>query len=1042
MSSLPKILIDYIKEGNVVLFLGAGASIEAEHPQKKQIPNGKELAKMLVDKFLGSEYRDIPLLRAAELAIAQSDLFTFQDYVASIFCEFGPGDHHRLVPRFFWKAIFTTNYDLVIERAYEQAVAAKKNLQTVIPFLKNSDRLEDKLRKPGSIPYVKLHGCITALRDLEIPLIVTTEQYLEHRKYRSFLFERFSYLASQLPVLYVGSNLEDFDIRAILQDLRRTEKTTPHSYILLPKLKPAEKTFWEGFPFLSCIDMTFETFLREIGAEVPEKFRKLFEVKEVYEHPICERFEKTVTVPESVRTLLSRDLQYISKDYKPTPLTPQQFYKGYYRDWSPVVYNYDFRRGITDNIITEIFLQDESERGRFEEFYLIKGHAGAGKSILMQRLGWDAATDFNKLCLVLNSGLLPEYESLLELYRLCAQRVFVFIDPVSRNSELIELWLKRARSDKFPLTIIGAERNHEWNVSCASLVPYVTETYELQYLKEREIKELLGKLAEYKSLGYLGNLTYEQQKEELSQKAGRQLLVALYEATSGRPFQEIIFDEYKSIVSPHAQSVYLTVCMLHQLGVPVRAGLISRVHSITFAEFRERFFKPLEFIVFAMEDKNSRDHVYLSRHPIVAEMVVERVLTDQQARFDEYLRILGALDLGYSSDRYAFIRLVNARDLMRFFGDPQLIRSVYKASIDRVGEDPLLLQQEAIFEMISTDGSIEKSGELLRKALGSQPNNRFIKHSLAEWALKKAEKSETELEKNKYRHESAKICRELSRDDSTAYPFATLIKLKIEELSEVAGSGDEATIERKVSEIERVIAEAKQQFPEDSFLLYGESRFCEMLDRNPEAKAALEHAFSNNRGSPFIAVRLASLYENKSNDPERAITVLSECVDAKPSNRYANYNLAMLLAKYHPEKKAAIKVHLRRSFTDGDSNYVAQFWYARFLYIDDPFGEAKKYFNALAQARLNPEIKDAFRGLITDAGKPMIFRGVVSKKEYSIGFIRRDGYQDIVFVHRNDVDERVWEDLREGNRVEFEMGFSYRGPKARYVRKETVVRGK
>jgi cold shock CspA family protein len=66
----------------------------------------------------------------------------------------------------------------------------------------------------------------------------------------------------------------------------------------------------------------------------------------------------------------------------------------------------------------------------------------------------------------------------------------------------------------------------------------------------------------------------------------------------------------------------------------------------------------------------------------------------------------------------------------------------------------------------------------------------------------------------------------------------------------------------------------------------------------------------------------------------------------------------------------------------------------------------------------------------------------VSKKEHSFGFIKRDGYQDIVFVHRNDVDETVWEGLREGNRVEFEMWFSYRGPKARYVRKEAVVRGK
>lgn len=66
MSSLPKVLVDNIKEGNVVLFLGAGASIGAEHPQKRQIPNGKELAKMLVEKFLGSEYHDIPLLRCWE----------------------------------------------------------------------------------------------------------------------------------------------------------------------------------------------------------------------------------------------------------------------------------------------------------------------------------------------------------------------------------------------------------------------------------------------------------------------------------------------------------------------------------------------------------------------------------------------------------------------------------------------------------------------------------------------------------------------------------------------------------------------------------------------------------------------------------------------------------------------------------------------------------------------------------------------------------------------------------------------------------------
>jgi hypothetical protein len=64
---IPKILIDQIKERQVVLFLGAGASIGAVHSQKKIPPTGKELAELIAEKFLGSEFRDrapIPSLRA------------------------------------------------------------------------------------------------------------------------------------------------------------------------------------------------------------------------------------------------------------------------------------------------------------------------------------------------------------------------------------------------------------------------------------------------------------------------------------------------------------------------------------------------------------------------------------------------------------------------------------------------------------------------------------------------------------------------------------------------------------------------------------------------------------------------------------------------------------------------------------------------------------------------------------------------------------------------------------------------------------------
>ncbi len=49
---IPKILIDNIRDGQAVLFLGAGASKGAVHPEKKQPPDAKRLAEMICDRFL------------------------------------------------------------------------------------------------------------------------------------------------------------------------------------------------------------------------------------------------------------------------------------------------------------------------------------------------------------------------------------------------------------------------------------------------------------------------------------------------------------------------------------------------------------------------------------------------------------------------------------------------------------------------------------------------------------------------------------------------------------------------------------------------------------------------------------------------------------------------------------------------------------------------------------------------------------------------------------------------------------------------------
>ena len=49
----PKILIDHVRDGQVVLFLGSGASFGAEHPEDRKPPLGQNLSDLLAKKFLG-----------------------------------------------------------------------------------------------------------------------------------------------------------------------------------------------------------------------------------------------------------------------------------------------------------------------------------------------------------------------------------------------------------------------------------------------------------------------------------------------------------------------------------------------------------------------------------------------------------------------------------------------------------------------------------------------------------------------------------------------------------------------------------------------------------------------------------------------------------------------------------------------------------------------------------------------------------------------------------------------------------------------------
>ncbi|MBS1625061.1 MAG: SIR2 family protein [Bacteroidetes bacterium] len=1025
MTTIPHHLIEQIKSGNVVLFLGAGASYNAIHRDNKKIPNGKELKTMLSEKFLGRDMEG-SLDYIAELCISESSLFEVQQFIASIFKEFHPNQYHLKIPNFNWKNIFTTNYDLIIEESYGKIESPVREL---VPVFKNTPQ-NQIYYKADVLPYYKIHGSISDINDPDAPLILTPDQFATHQNKRDRLYVALQELAYDYPFLFVGFGMADPDIRYVLNKLDKDNVSRVRSFMVGPHINDLEEKLWESKK-ITPIKMSFEDFLNELDKKIDATSRKLAVLRTETIFPIYSHFVVSVNDVKPTSNFLSfiqDTIEYVHANISAPNSDPKEFYRGFFNNWDPIIKNLDAPRSIKDGILFEVFLSDEVQNSTQTQLYLLKGNGGSGKSVLLKRLAFDAATELDKFCIFLKPGAYVQPQQIIELYNYVKQRIYLFVDNVAGVSDDLIYLIKKVKKDQIPLTIICAERFNVWNTECQELAVHLTQSYQIKYLNDFEIKGLLSLLERHNSLYALKNKSIEQRIKEFSEKAGRELLVALYEATNGKPFTEIILNEYHSINDPKAQSLYLTVSIFHKIGAEARAGFISRVHNISFHEFKEKLFQPLEYIVFDRKDSKINDYVYLTRNRSIAEIIFETVLTSPQDRYDEYIRILNNLNIDYNSDHMAFMAIVNARKLIDTFPDPQMIRKIYEAAMKLSKDDPKLWQQQAIFEMTSPGGNLPAAEQHLKLALKDNADP-FISHTLSELYLRKAEKSKFDREFFEYIDQAISICNSIIKKNySNPHPYHTILKAYILKLRKVLSQEDAPAMERCLKDIEKVIASTKQYFHEDQFLLEIESSFNELINDSQNAQELLERAFNANKSSPYIASRLANFYEKKGMYSE-ATQVTKDALSHNPIDKDLNFKYAMLLEKENKDYDD-IKYYLKRSFTKGDSRFQAQFSYARVLYITNEIPKAADIFKELAVVNAAPEIKNKAQGIVKVNGQNIIFNGTVTTVEMSYGFIKREMHGDDIFFYRFDNDGIDWDLIRRGTKVSFKMGFNYKGPVA------------
>jgi tetratricopeptide (TPR) repeat protein len=1037
-AKLPRDLITAVAEGRAILFLGAGASRAATDCKGQEIPDARGLARKIAHAFLGKDYEDYDFLGAYDLACSVRDVRTVQKFIFDELSAFRPADFHLLIPLLPWAGILTTNYDLIIERAYNQA---KYPLQRLVPHVQDDDGAAQRLDHKG-ILYVKLHGCITRHHEIHPPLVASTEQLIAFREGRQGQFDTFLEWAKTKTLIFVGYAFRDSNLRALFNEIIREGDNRPRHYIVNPGLLPLEEQYWQDRR-VTALNCSFQELLASLDSEIPSDKRTIGVLAAAVLHTTS--FTRFITSAggkesENLKSYLTSLADHVVPSIAVGPEDARKFYRGFDLGWYCMLNDLDVHRALTEEILKEQIIPNPvAERPKI---IVLKGHAGSGKSVLLRRCAWQAAKAYGRLCFFVPRQGIIDVQRFEEIFSLTNLPIFLFVDNVSEHrGQLLQL-IQLAAHARAPMRIMCAESPVLWNAFCDDLEPHVDQAYEMRYLSEKEIEDLINKLELHKSLGYMLDLNNEQRKKELKFIHGRQLLVALLEATHGAPLVEILTDEYKSIPTAEARLLYLDICCLHRFGPPVRAGLISRIHNISFEDFKAKLFRPLEGVVRLRRDIKSGDFVYEARHSHIAHELYQALLTTQEERFDNLVRIVSKLNPSFSYDLEVLGRLVRAENVRSTINDPVKGRQIYDVALGSAGRSVVILHQRGVYEMnvATSRAELDRAEGFLSEAVSLEPHNRSIKHSLAELALRRSRHAVDNLEKQTWRRTAIERAGVLTAGNSSPYPYHTMLKAAIDEVRDALHVAEAVQSDANVHHLGEAIAHTEdvlrrglQKYPNDPLLKTEEGSLSEILSQAQRAETAFQKAFAANPRSVLLARRLSRIQRAKGSHADALVT-LRRSIDANPSSRELHYDIALTLLESAPDADQQygeeIVYHLRRAFTPGDKNYHAQFWYVRQLCLADKFEEARPFFTALTEAKLPYYEKTEIRGVVRSAdGQPKRFGGPIILVKPSFIFVQSEAPKLRVFFSLSDssIDS---DDLLEGFPVSFELAFTLRGPLA------------
>jgi hypothetical protein len=202
--------IKHAIDGNALLFLGSGFSVAATPIKGDKFLTGRKLAVHLYKECGFNPPPDEELNYAAQKYERKKGADKLVEELQNLFTASKVHKHHERFSEINWQAIYTTNYDDVIEKAF--ANKRKK----ITPITPDKDTRDYTSKRNVC---VHINGYIDTLTSASLnqSFKLTNTSYLTESFSKSnwaFMFRR--YLESCPAIIFIGYSLYDIDIQRII----------------------------------------------------------------------------------------------------------------------------------------------------------------------------------------------------------------------------------------------------------------------------------------------------------------------------------------------------------------------------------------------------------------------------------------------------------------------------------------------------------------------------------------------------------------------------------------------------------------------------------------------------------------------------------------------------------------------------------------------------------------------------------------------------------------------------------------------------------